>query len=304
MTPDQISYLLIEDIGSNNGLIFEADQTIEGILTPEQLYGADQYPYIGKNVALPTYELRTNVNKDTLYDTIKGIAKQQNGIHYTGIIGARYQGGVFPLDVIKSRIDPENYALLQTERLHIVHTINNFSIGDVISLARKRRGKTAKTGFSPEDWAHALKSLIPAQNIITKMPEIFTDYVGATNPEMGYVMLVSGTYGDGLYLVPQTIELNGAPMNWDDACNTFAENPEQYVDVGEQYARIAERTRLLFRKYLEESGQGQYIHRFILSPQDTVELFGAAKSLDEFMTNYRVKGDAVERLEALIESNN
>jgi hypothetical protein len=291
MNPLYISHIISEDISINNGfLLFEA---ISGEINQAEL-DPTNFPYLdaAKTVALPTYVIKGRINLSNLYQILTNYAKNSGGkLIYTGEQGAGYDTKTLPISDRKARHDIGDHAA-KLINLALVFKDKDVDIplGDTIKLSRGKRGSL----FNPEDWARAVRSHPNA--IVRDTPEVFEFYYGLRNDDAKALLLASGRYAEGLYIIPTVINIDGQDLDWKKAVEVFVADPGKFIDVGEKYAPIAKRIRLLFRKYLENTKQGIYIDRARINPTDTAELFLAANSVDEFMQNYNVKSEAYERL--------
>jgi hypothetical protein len=291
MNPLTISKIITEDIKISNGLLlFEA---ISGEINAVELIPTN-FPYLdaAKTVGLPTYAMKGRINLHNLYGVLANYAKNSGGkLIYTGEQGAGYDTKTLPASNRTAIHDiGDGAAKLINIALVFKDKDVDVSLGDTIRLSRGKRGSL----FNPEDWARAVR-MYP-DSIIRDTPDVFDFYYGLRNDAAGAVLLASGRYAEGLYIIPTMVDIGGQSLDWKKAIEAFVADPSKFVDVGGEFAPIAKRVRLLFRKYLEQTGQGAYIDRARINPTDTAELFLAANNVDEFMQSYKVKSEAYERL--------
>lgn len=272
MNPSDIARLITEDLDVCNGVIVEG---ITGTIDINEINPAN-YPYLdaAKKIGLPTYLLSKKINLNNFYGVLSNYANTTGGkLTYAGIQGAGYDKETLPLNWPKAMTDLGDGA---AKIVTIVTTVrdkdDDVPIDQIVKFARGKRG----SNFNPEDWARAIRNY----PLIKDVPSVFTNYDGLLNDTAKAILLVSGIYSDGLYIVPTEVIIDGNRLPWDDAIKLFTSDPSGY---GGEHANIEDRIRLRFRKFLEKTNQGAYIHRANRNPDSIIKSFLASNSIGDFL---------------------
>jgi hypothetical protein len=309
MTPRLIALFLSEDVSENNGLIFEVSELVKYWDRGLEIHGKDfeksvpvgeidlaGYPKVGPDVALPTFAIPKDLHLDVLYKLLIDIAtKTGNQLKVKCKQGMLKDRETLPYDVRRATEFNEYPAVIYA----VWDGKKMIGLSTLIHFAKERRLSAKQNRFNPEEWAQAVEANIASVDIADRLPAIFANYYGVENPTAEHSLLTSGKMGEGLYLIPFELEIDGKVMNWVEAAEIFSANPSAYLKAAPPETK-ADRIRLLFRDWLQATGQGRYIARTYLDPYATVELFGDVGSVDEFVNSYETKREDIERLERLL----
>jgi len=219
-----------------------------------------------KTLLLPTF---VDYEWDAVVGGIWNLTRRRESVIISGRPGFEFEGDTAPLVGHSGMAAMDRAMDMHRESGSlIIVKLDDYTLSDIERMDLPGPGR--KTG-PPTEWLKQLKEVVDEldkQDLaeVDKYPQIprkFGEYISII-PIIrdNAVMLFSKQYGEGFYIVQKRID----GMDWDVAIQHFYRDPMSYleqagVDTEGMSKQRLKRIRLLFRDYLQATGQGVYVNR-------------------------------------------